>query len=361
MPTLHPRRRFSAGILSLSLSLSLGATALALAAAGAGAQSYLVPPTAVPNVGTCNAIPFGTSGTATAATWSNQIYQSMATTADLGGPTIAGRICEIGFAPCGPGSFIRHFDTIEIVFAQTTATSLSTTFASNLVTNVQTVLKATNYDWHQTPDQWNRIGLDKDYIYIAPQGNLVVQITVTGARNLLTAGGSGVRRDKRQRVYSVGWTGSIPPTSGSTSTSAAIMEVTFAISDLHEFGNGCAGSNGVPQLTLTGSSQLGSSFSANLTNGPTTFPVFLAVALSRFEPALDLGFAGAPGCPLYIPVSLLLSGVTDASGAATMRFPVPNDRALLCARVYMQYFPFDSAANPFGFSASNYGRVLVGN
>src|SRR5690606_7243182 len=130
---------------------------------------------------------------------------------------------------------------------------------------------------------------------------------------------------------------------------------------LHEFGNGCAGSNGVPQLAFSGSSKLGSSFSVNLTNGPATFPVFLAVALSRFEPALDLGFAGAPGCPRCIPISPLVGGVTDGSGAAPTSFAVPNDNNLLCARGYMQYLPLDAPANSFGYTASNSGRVLVGN
>jgi hypothetical protein len=48
-------------------------------------------------------------------------------------------------------------------------------------------------------------------------------------------------------------------------------------------------------------------------------------------------------------------------GNATFQFAVPRDSALLCGKFYSQYLPLDPGANPLGFTASNYGRALIGS
>ena len=158
----------------------------------------------------------------------------MATNAELGKLVVA-YISEIAFAPCGSGSGNYHFDSIEIVLAQTNATSLSTTFSTNLATNPQTVLKATNYDWNVTAGAWNRIGFDQPYLYISGRGtNLVIQLTLMGNHKTGSVG-TGFHRDAtHQRVYRTGWTGS-PPATGSSGSAALKFEVAVNMADLHTF------------------------------------------------------------------------------------------------------------------------------
>ena len=336
-----------------------GAIALILAAIGLSlselpAQSFHVPSN-TPTSGACNLAPFGDVST---KTWGNQVCQLMCSTKVLGGAGMHGRISDIGFAACFGG--VRHFDTIEVVLAQTKASSLSTTFSRNLVSNVKTVLKAKNYDWHLWPGIWNRLGIDKDYDYIAMNGNLVVQITVTGARSRgpVRANGS-VRRAGGQRVLAYNWTGK-PPSTGKIDLSAPKIEVQFRMNDLHQFGFGCSGYNGVPTLTLYGSAKLGTNLIVGLTKAVPRANLFHIIALSRLEPPIDLIVAGAPYCMLYLPPTVVLTAKADSSGAYWVRMAVPMDGKLLSARVYTQFFPFDSSKK-LGLTASNYGRILLGN
>ncbi|MCA8958793.1 MAG: hypothetical protein KDC87_22135, partial [Planctomycetes bacterium] len=125
------------------------------------AQDFYVPDNA-PSGG-CNVIPFGVNTVST--TWSNQIYQTMATAADLGNSAVL-NICDLSFISCGTGLQVNSYDSIEITLGQTNATTLSSTFSANLVSNVQTVLVAKNFHWHNYGAQFSRIGLQKDYLYI---------------------------------------------------------------------------------------------------------------------------------------------------------------------------------------------------
>ncbi|MHC4814120.1 MAG: hypothetical protein ACYTGW_07835 [Planctomycetota bacterium] len=334
------------------------ALAATLVASSISAQSFYMPSNTPTMGAACNVIPFGTTNTS--ATWVNQKYQCMATNAELGKLAVA-NICEIAFSPCGTGTGNYHFDSIEIVLAQTNATSLSTTFATNVATNAQTVLKATNYDWHVTGSSWNRIGFDRPYLYISGRGaNLVIQLTLMGSHKTGSGISTGFFRDAtHQRVYATNWTGS-PPASGASGNAALKFEVSANMNDLHTFGVGCQGANGVPTLTLTGSAQLGQSFAFNLANAPVSAPVYHVLGLKRTEPRFDLGAAGAPGCFLYESIDSLSTVVSNASGVYSSTVSVPQDRALLCLRVYTQFFPFDRS-NAFGLTASNYGRILLGN
>jgi hypothetical protein len=81
---------------------------------------------------------------------------------------------------------------------------------------------------------------------------------------------------------------------------------------------------------------------------------------TRYEPRIDLVFAGAPGCFLYEHIDVLVGYAANAAGVYAFRLPVPNDKNLICARFYTQGFPKDTVNN-FGMTASNYGRILVGN
>jgi hypothetical protein len=100
--------------------------------------------------------------------------------------------------------------------------------------------------------------------------------------------------------------------------------------------------------------------SIDVTNCLANAVALHVVSLTRYGAGIDLGFAGAPGCILYETTDIIVPKVASATGAYTLRFTVPKDRALVCLRIYTQAFPADAAANGFGMTASNYGRILPG-
>ena len=338
--------------------LLLASAAVCLLAATAVAQASYYIPSNTPTTGTCNMTPFGLGSATPSSTWSNQKYQCMATQAQLGNSQVL-EICDIAWAPCSTG--IKHFDTIEVVLAQTSAATLSTTFSANLVQNVQTVLKCKDYDWYRNAGKWDRIGLQKNYLYIAGNyPNLVIQITVTGAHGLTTFGNGNHRTNAQQRVYHFGWTlAAGPNAAGSTDQVALKFEVVSKRNDLHRFGQGCKGSAGVPALTFAGSAAPGQSLGISVANCVANAPVLHVFGASTFNPGLDLGFLGASGCTLYPTVDIVLGGAADSSGQYDFKVQVPQNTPPSLI-LYTQVFPADSSANNWGRSASNYGRILSG-
>jgi hypothetical protein len=342
----------------MSTHLLLAALAVPVLGVALSAQSSFIPDNSPSTGAGCNVIPFGTSTLST--TWANQRYQTMATAADLGNAQVL-TICDIAFAPCGTQSFVRHFDSIEVRLGQTSATVLNPTFTANLVTNVQTVLSCKNFDWHQTGGQWQRIGLQRTYTYIAPQGStLVLEVIVTGAQHVAGTGGTqGCQTGPLSRLYNFGWTGAVPTTGSVDPTAALKWEVVVNQNDLHKFGQGCSGTSGVPALDFTGSAGLGQNMSIDLSNGPLSSVTFLVLGLTDICGGFDLSIIGAPGCLQFVPTSVVLSLPTTSSGTTTAAITVPNDRNLLCQRIYAQFFPLDPV-NTASLTASNYGRILVG-
>jgi len=344
----------------------LSVTLVALMALGtASAQtptSYFVPDNNA-SAGGCNVIPFGHTST-TDANWSNQLYHQLITPAEVSNRI--GLICDLAFAPCVTG--IRKFKTIEIKldYFQGTGTTMSTTFANNISSKAVTVLKATDYAWHVTGSQWNRIGLQVPFLYLPTRGPLIIQITVTGAGSVNTSTAfPGFRTGARQRVFAYGrqWVGGKPPAAGGSSTSSGQkIELVYTGADLGKFGEGCTGSNNkIPSLDLTGSAVLGKSLTMSLTNALPSAAAYLAVGVQQLQVPFDLGAAGAPGCRLYISNEIILIVKTNTSGAYNRNFPVPNSSSLVCTKVFVQMLPFDQKANPFGATASNYGRIMLGN
>jgi hypothetical protein len=339
----------------------IATAAVFLIATPSVAQSFYIPSNS-PSVGGCNVIPFGI-GFGTSPTWANQKYQCMASAAQLGNKPVL-RICDIAFAACGTG--IKHFDTIEIKLAQTNASVLSTTFSANMVTNVQTVLSAKDYQWHRTANTWDRIGFDKSYTYIAgTTPNLVIQITVTGSKGLISGTRSGNHTENVKRIWASGWTGA-PPAIGRTDGSrqgGLKFEVVAQMNDVQQFGLGCRGTAGIPTLSFpSGSSaKLGGSLAISVANCIATTPVLHVLGFTRFGPGIDLGIIGAPGCKLYETTDVIFPGVSNSSGVYSFQATVPNDTALICFRIYTQVFPSDPNANGWGRTASNYGRILPGN
>ena len=325
-----------------------------LCAGPALAQNHYIPDISASG-GTCNVIPFGdrvgsVCDPATTSIWSNQKYQTRCTVADLGGMPNA--ITGLGFAACASGP--AHFATIEVVIDHIPpASPFVNTFASNLTPNAVTVLSASSYTWNVTAGAWNEIGLQTSFVYNGVD-DIVVQITTSGA-----TAPAGFHRDTRQRLYWVGASGP-PAASGWLDNAAGKIEVSMLTGKTSSHGVGCLGSNGVPALTFSGSAVAGNTLSFDLTNG---VPSGIAVFCAGFDNArpfpLELSFRGAPGCYAYTDLSVTVALFLDAAGAGSSALPIPTGSVGFL--FYGQFAVLDLAANPFGFTTSNYGRVHTGN
>ncbi|MCB9869111.1 MAG: hypothetical protein H6836_06870 [Planctomycetes bacterium] len=318
-------------------------TALLTTAARAQNTRYI--PDNLPSGG-CNVIPFGNNVVNT--TWSNQRYQVMATLADLGNPTAPIDICNIGFLACGTGDQISHHDTIVLQLGQTSASTLATTtFAANLVSNVQTVLQATDFQWKYVGSQWSRIGIQRPYRFDPALGNLVLDVCVTGTFKPLGAG-SGLYTGSRQRVYNRSWPTSsgCPSTITSSGSTAAIKWcVDFGAWSTSENGLGCQGLD----LAFSGTAELGQSLTIAAGGAPNSAGCTLVLGLQAFTPGLDL-FGN--GCRIYCNPILYVPG-------KTLTATVPNDRNLICRQIYTQFYCIDASYTGL-IATSDRGLVIPG-
>ncbi|MBK8979418.1 MAG: hypothetical protein IPM29_26260 [Planctomycetes bacterium] len=122
------------------------------------------------------------------------------------------------------------------------------------------------------------------------------------------------------------------------------------------FGNGCAGSAGVPLLRGSGSPGIGAAFGFELLDGPPQAPAVLGLSLaSRAVPLGPCTFYHDPATSL---LDLVLA--TDRHGFAWVAAPVPLDRALLGAVLHGQAGALDPGA-PLGFVLTAGLRVRLGD
>jgi len=133
------------------------------------------------------------------------------------------------------------------------------------------------------------------------------------------------------------------------------------------YGNGCAGSVGVPTLDAQpGSAPLvGQPLVLELDDLPATPLVFVAAGLSRTQNGgvplpLELSVLGMPGCAQFVGELGLLQAAPAAAGAATWSLQLPSTAALAGLELYFQGLVPDAAANAFGLILTNAGRAVIG-
>ncbi|HEX5053403.1 MAG TPA: hypothetical protein VFZ65_16620 [Planctomycetota bacterium] len=318
--------------------LALGTQALA--------QNWYVPDNDA-TMGTINVIPFGSTGT---GSFYNCRMQVRATAAELGG--LPNLITGLGFAAGGTGR--AHYTTLDIVMDHIPAAqALSTTFASNLTVNAVPVLSAANYTWNVTANTWNEVGLQIPFVFNGVD-DVIIDITTTEG-----TAPSGMRRGTNQRIYATSASGPTGPT-GTSSASATKFEISMLTARVSSYGDGCPGSNGTPLLGFSGSAQVGNTVAFNLSNGVQNgLALLLAGTTNAFPFPFELTPLSAPGCYAYTDLAFTSIVLLDPAGAGTVPLPIPP--ALVGFLFYTQYACLDLAANPFGFTTSNYGRVLTGN
>jgi hypothetical protein len=310
------------------------------------AQNWYIPDN-MATAGGCNVIPFGQL---VGGPFYQVKYQQRCTAAELG--ATANVITGLAFAPCQSGR--AHYDSLEIVLDHIPASqAMSPTFANNLTPNAVTVLSSTNYTWNVTASAWNEVGLQTLFVFNGTD-DLVVQITTVNG----TAPLQGMHTGSHTRLWWIASSGS-PAPSGTFDNAAQKIEVSMLTAHLSSYGDGCLGANGTPQLSLTGSAQIGQTISIDLVNGvPFGVSLLILGSTNRAPFPLEMSFLGMPSCYLYTDIAVTDVLFHNAAGAGSFLLPAPA--SLFGAPIYTQFGCLDPAANPFGFTTSNYGRFLVG-
>jgi hypothetical protein len=76
---------------------------------------------------------------------------------------------------------------------------------------------------------------------------------------------------------------------------------------------------------------------------------------------MNLGPAGAPGCSLWCSGDVIHSVATNASGAASFSYSVPNDRGLIGGVFFNDYLVYDPTANALKFVTTRGGKGRFGD
>lgn len=130
------------------------------------------------------------------------------------------------------------------------------------------------------------------------------------------------------------------------------------------FGAGCAGTLGITHVLATSQPTIGGTLSTTLDNlqfGIAVMVIGLSNTLSggTIPLPLDLGFLGAPGCPLRVSLDVTAT-IVGAGTTANWSFAIPNQPTLLGFQLYNQAAPLDSS-NAFGLVTSDAYAWVVGN
>lgn len=321
------------------------------------AQSYVYIPSNTPTTGGCNVIPFGT--TKTSATWVNQRYQTIITTTQLGNTSL--RICSLAFAAC-TADRVRSFDELKITMAQipATKTQLDNTFANNLTTRPTVVFDGKCHYWPVLGNNWSNIGLQRDFLYIPAQGNVVIEVIAQGNDQKPATASNGFRSYAGERNYKFTWTGPVPAVAQGRDAAAALkMRIGVQSPAVDNFGQGCG--SGPLAINGTGTGKIGTPVAIGLSGGPTTGVGLIWLGFSSSAPyPIDLGPAGFTGCKLFCSIDV--SGPTvfrSGNSVVPVTIPIPNDRSIVCGRLYSQGLAIESTA-PGGITVSDMLRILIG-
>lgn len=130
------------------------------------------------------------------------------------------------------------------------------------------------------------------------------------------------------------------------------------------FGTGCAGVNGIPQLTAPGQPpRLGDTFVIKLLDLPLDHYTTLWLGLSdtawtHGPLPFDLGALGMPGCTLYVRNDYV-TALLNYGGTAFWNLPIPNDPRLVGLPFWLQAGALDRV-NALGMVTSNAAACVIG-
>ncbi|MEM7205290.1 MAG: hypothetical protein AAF628_33855 [Planctomycetota bacterium] len=138
------------------------------------------------------------------------------------------------------------------------------------------------------------------------------------------------------------------------------------VGTMTEYGSGCAGTAGVPELSMLGNPDIGYVVRVQLDKLPVGQAGMLGVGISdtiwgAVPLPLDLDPLRLEGCTLHASLELTL-GITTASGSTTIFVPLANDPSLIGGQVFFQAFVLDPGApgRTVGASVTNAGALSIG-
>ncbi|MFO1032151.1 MAG: serine hydrolase [Planctomycetota bacterium] len=130
-------------------------------------------------------------------------------------------------------------------------------------------------------------------------------------------------------------------------------------------GAGCAGSNGTPVHTATGTPTIGSTAVYKLVNAPASAMCVIGFGFDNVDwegnpLPYNLAPEGAPGCFLRIDPSVTANIVANSSGAVNVPFTFPNSTSLIGLQLWSQFLAVDPPVNAWGVTISNAVRTTIG-
>ncbi|MEO6596192.1 MAG: hypothetical protein ABIP94_15700 [Planctomycetota bacterium] len=153
---------------------------------------------------------------------------------------------------------------------------------------------------------------------------------------------------------------------GKEATNALIDDTWEYGAQFQPFGMGCPGSAGTPVFTAGAPPRLGTTTTANISNGTPSIPfALLAVGVSRTQwafgslPALLTPF-GMPNCRTYTSADLFVV-VPATAGTATWSYNLPLQGSLVGKAFYLQGVTFEPGVNALGLAVSNAATLVIGN
>lgn len=239
---------------------------------------------------------------------------------------------------------------IRVGYTTKPATALDTTFANNWAGSPTTVfngvLNTPALAAQTSPKVWTlQIPYSTPFVYAPARGNFLMEaqnFSTSGTFNYFDA--AQATTVQASRLYN---------TTSPTATTGTLQANYGVILQLQ-----VAGSLGGVRLTNSGVPTINSSFNLNLSNAGASKIAILWLGGTQLNASLG---AIAPGCTLYSSLDILLGAVvSNASGAGTIAFGLPNNLSLVGLTFYNQYIVLDSGANTLGITFSNGGAGKIG-
>ena len=271
------------------------------------------------------------------------------------------------------------YSDIEIRMGHTSATSMTTTWDTNLPPANATTVYRGPLRIHFVNHQWSPLGLPHPYLWnpSSPNDNLVVDIIHWSVADMGNPGpdingyfmwAATPTARNVQRAYRIRWTTSQPTTAAGTDTSGPKLGFLLNDGNFVFHGGGCTGSSGnAPEIGVAPGTwpQLGSPLDLRLTNGPQSLVALLSFGIDTDGGGtypVDLGVIGAPSCFVWHDDLVQSPAVaTDPAGNASFLVPVPMDPSLWTTRIYATWVGIDPGANGLGLTTSGYASLILGS
>lgn len=271
------------------------------------------------------------------------------------------RITDLAYA-IGSGYRRLRFDELTIRMGHTSMTQLSTTFATNITSPLQTVMSVRDHVcFVGVGPAWAPIGLQSSFLFMPGSGNLLIEVVATGGAVLEGYTPQGASNSLiGGRVNGLDIT---LPTLGSVAPGdVPRLQLCTDRAETLLFGESCAGSGtSTPLLGVSGKPSPGASPTVWLSDAPPNAPAACAFGFDTAPPfPLLLTSLGAPGCRQYFPVAFADFVLADGVGIGQRTVLIPNAASTIGSVAYAQYFVLDPPANALDLTASNYARLLVG-